>query len=92
MRTERLTILVSPEEKAAITARARELGLSAGETLRLAFQAAGQTPMDDAFLEAFVADVEKTMEQTQARIDAAMSSTEAVLAELRAGRRSAMAA
>ena len=92
MRTERLTILVSPEEKAAIKARARELGLSVGETLRFAFQAAGQTSLDDAFLEAFVADVERTMEQTQARIDATLASTEAVIAELRASRTPAMAA
>ena len=92
MRTERLTILVSPEEKAAITARARELGMSVGETLRFAFQAAGQASPDDAFLEAFVADVEQTMEQTQARIDAALTSTEAIIAELRATRRPALAA
>lgn len=92
MRTERLTILVSPEEKAAITARARELGLSVGETLRFAFQAAGHTSADDAVLEAFVADIERTMEQTQARIDAALASTEAVLAELRSARAPAMAA
>ena len=92
MRKERLTILVSADEKAAITARARELGFSVGETLRLAFQAAGHAPLDDAFLDAFAADVEQTMTQAEARIDAALASAEGVLAELRASRRPATAA
>ena len=92
MRTERLTILVSPEEKGAITTRARELGLSVGETLRLAFVGSGDLTADDVFLRAFVDDAEKTLAQTEARIDAALTSAEAVLAELRASRSPAMAA
>jgi hypothetical protein len=36
VKTERMTILVTPEQKAAITARAESLGLSAGEMLRRA--------------------------------------------------------
>ena len=79
MRTERLTILVSPQEKAAIAARAKELGLSVGETLRFAFQAAGQTSVDDAFLEAFMADVERTMEATQVRIDESLGDVARVV-------------
>ena len=38
MKTERMTILVTPEQKAAITARAESLGLSAGEMLRRAVE------------------------------------------------------
>ena len=36
MKSERMTILVTPEQKAAITARAESLGLSTGEMLRRA--------------------------------------------------------
>jgi hypothetical protein len=92
MLSERLTILVSPEEKAAIVARASELGLSAGETLRLAFRTFGRLSPDDAVLEAFAADVETTLAETEARIDAVLDSAERTLAELRAGREAALAA
>ena len=57
-----------------------------GETLRLAFAGAGDFSADDAFLQAFVDDAEQTLAQTEARIDAALASAEAVLAELRASR------
>jgi len=36
LKTDRLTVLVSPEEKAALVARAKGLGLSAGEMIRRA--------------------------------------------------------
>jgi hypothetical protein len=38
VKTERMTILVTPEQKAAITARAQRLGLSTGEMLRRAVE------------------------------------------------------
>ena len=87
MRTERVTILASAPEKAAIAAKAQELGLSVGETLRLAFGSFRDGPVDDAFLNAFAADAEATLIEAEARIDAALASVEATLAEVRAGRR-----
>ena len=48
MKTARMTILLTPEQKAAIQARAESLGLSTGELLRRAVETYGTNPTDDA--------------------------------------------
>ena len=55
MKTERMTILVTPEQKAAILARAERLGLSAGEMVRRAVESydpAAGSDEDQAVLDA----------------------------------------
>ena len=52
MKTERMTILVTPKEKAAILARAQGLGLSAGEMVRRAVESYKAAEEDEIVLNA----------------------------------------
>jgi hypothetical protein len=52
MKTERMIVLVTPEQKAAILTRAQSLGLSAGEMVRRAVESYEPTRADEAALDA----------------------------------------
>ncbi len=84
MRTQRLTILVSEEEKRLMTEKARGLGMSVGEMLRFAYRSFGGASFDDVFLEGLAEKVEESMAEAEANIDRALASAERTLAELRA--------
>lgn len=68
MKTERMTLLIAPADKAAITARAEGLGLSVSELVRQA--ALGYDPEDAAIR----AEVEALLPEAAAAIDR-MSAT-----------------
>jgi hypothetical protein len=70
MKTERMTLLISPADKAAITARAEGLGLSVSELMRTA--ALDFDPeIDDkqAQLEALLGEIEAALDRIDANID-----------------------
>lgn len=48
MKTARMTILLTPDQKAAIHARAERLGISTGEMVRRAVDSYGQVAANDA--------------------------------------------
>lgn len=89
-RSQRLTFLVTPEEKQAISAKAAELGTTSSEVVRLAFDHfALQTrfsPEEERRLEAVAAELTAAVAQTRDKLDQAIADTRAALAELRAER------
>lgn len=85
MRTERLTVLMAPAEKAAIAARAAKLGVSSGEFVRLATQNFDESELDAA-LEALAEELEQAMPRMQANL----GSIEKSIAEARASVREAL--
>ena len=75
MRTARVTVLMRPEEKAEIEARAAFLGMSSGEYIRLAVDNYEKvTPEQEAELEALVAEVNRAVPKMAEAIDS-MSRT-----------------
>ncbi|MGE5567167.1 MAG: hypothetical protein ACM3YN_13565 [Parcubacteria group bacterium] len=91
MKTERLTILVTPEEKAAMTARAAEMHVSTSEMLRLAFDAF-EEPTNQQLLDALGKELQAAAARAHTRLDEANRTVEQVLGELRASRQSRAAA
>jgi hypothetical protein len=69
--TERVTVLMSPAEKALFADRARQAGLSLGEFFRRA-AATYQVAEDDDLLEGLLAQMQKTTLQAEAAIEAAL--------------------
>lgn len=78
MRSERLTILVTPDEKAAMTKMADRLKMSVGELLRYGFELAQEigSPAD---LEALAAHVSRDMDRTARLLDEANAALEETL-------------
>ena len=68
MRSERLTILVTPDEKAAMSKVAAGFKMSLGELLRYGFELA-QEMGSPADLEAFAKSVAADMQRASARLD-----------------------
>jgi hypothetical protein len=66
LKTERMTLLISPADKAAITARADGLGMSVSELVRKA--ALGYDPEEEA-IEAMLPEVEAAIERMHASFD-----------------------
>lgn len=91
MKTERLTILVTPQEKAAMTAKAAAMNVSTSEMLRLAFDAF-EEPANQQLLSALADQLQRAVAAAHARLDEANATVEGVLAELRAGREARAAA
>jgi len=91
--TQRIPVLVTPEEKEHIANLAREAGLSMGEFFRQA--AAAYRPSEDAaFLEGMIAQINKSAAMAEAAVDetlafVAASNERIVQMELRAARRPA---
>lgn len=85
MRSERLTILVTPDERAAIASRADRLGVSSSEVLRLAFGAYEEFP-DREELELLAGTLEETVKDLRASLAEARREAAVTLAEFRAGK------
>ncbi|MDO9371196.1 MAG: hypothetical protein Q7U07_01185 [Gammaproteobacteria bacterium] len=64
MKTERMVILVTPEQKRAITQRAKTLKLSTGEIVRRAMESY-RPGNDDALLNALADELEKSSKQAR---------------------------
>ena len=86
MKTERITVLVTPEQKAAILARAQSLGLSAGEVVRRAVESyessAVDTKDDEAVLNALADELFVAAKSARAALNEANSEIQATLREL----------
>ena len=86
MKTERLVILVTPEQKQAIMARAKSLNLSASEIMRRSVE--GFRPSDEeAVLAALADELERSARATRKALTAARNEVRQTLDALAARRR-----
>ena len=77
MKSARITILVSEEEKADIGARAAEMKIPTGELLRRAV--ASYEPEDESEeLEALASEFERIVKQTESKLDHAIEKLASV--------------
>ncbi|MBI3146851.1 MAG: hypothetical protein HYZ18_16660 [Pseudogulbenkiania sp.] len=74
--TERIPVLVTPQEKSRIAAMAKAAGLSMGEYLRRAADSYAPSE-DEAILEGMIEQMAKTTAQASAAIDDALAYVEA---------------
>lgn len=74
--TQRIPVLVTPDEKARIAQQANAAGLSMGEYLRRA-ATAYQPSEDERLLEGMIEQMSKTTAQASAAIDEALAFVEA---------------
>ncbi len=74
--TDRIPVLVTPDEKSRIAKRAKAAGLSTGEFLRRA-AAAFHPSEDDALLAGMIDQMNKTTAQAGEAIDQALAFVEA---------------
>jgi len=79
MKTERLTILVTPAQKAAIARRARSLNLSASEVVRRAVESYKRGGEDAAILSALASDLYQAARGARQAMKAAMDEVNATL-------------
>ncbi len=78
MRSERVTVLMKPEEKAALEARAAKRGVSSGEYLRLAVDNFEKIPEEqEAELAALVAEVNQVVPKIRDSLDRSSERLEA---------------
>jgi hypothetical protein len=73
MKTARMTILVTPEQKASINKRAKQLKLSAGEVIRRAVDSYSSTIEDEAVLSALAHELEHSVKQARGALREALS-------------------
>ncbi|MDE3009679.1 MAG: ribbon-helix-helix protein, CopG family [Pseudomonadota bacterium] len=74
--TQRIPVLVTPEEKERIASMARQAGLSMGEYLRRA-AAAFRPTEDEAVLAGMIEQMTRTAARAEAAIDEALAFVEA---------------
>jgi hypothetical protein len=85
MKTERMTILVTPEQKAAILARAERLGVSAGEMVRRAVESydpAAGSDEDQAVLDALADELFAAAEAARTALREADEELQSTLKQL----------
>ena len=86
MKTERLVILVTPEQKRAIAQRAKSLDVSVAELLRRS--AAGYTEgADDATLALLAGQMQRAVKESRAALRLALAEAETTLVQLGRSRR-----
>ena len=91
MKTERLVILVTPEQKRALAHRAKALDLSVAELVRRS--AEGLRPgADEHVLSALADELQRSVKESRAALRAALAETQATLAQLGKGRKERKAA
>lgn len=82
MRSERVTVLLSPEEKARLAQRAASLQIPIGELMRRAV--AGYDPeADTAELEALADELERAVDAAEASLDKALAKLDEFYKEKR---------
>ena len=79
MKTERMTILVTPAQKTSITRKARALQLSAGEVVRRAVESYRGDGDEEAVLRAMAEDLYRAAREARAAMKAAREEVEATL-------------
>lgn len=78
MKTERMTILVTPDQKRAITALAKKLKLSAGEVIRRAVE--GYRPNEEEMvLNALADELDRAVKEARKSIKEALHETQRTL-------------
>lgn len=88
MKTERMTVLVTPEQKAAILTRAQSLGLSAGEMVRRAVESYEPKKEDEAALNALGAALQAAAKDARKALAEARRELGVTLDQLGRNRRS----
>ncbi|MCC6472840.1 MAG: hypothetical protein IT514_03750 [Burkholderiales bacterium] len=86
MRTERLVILVTPEEKRALAERAKAFDVSVGELLRRSAREPG-SGADEPTLAALAAELRRAVKESRAALRAALTEAESTLSQLSARRK-----
>ena len=87
MKTERVTLLTSPDFKAYLGAEAAREGVSVAELVRSRCE--HQPDADEAMLAALAAELRKAVGEAQASLRGGLAEAEAVLSELRERRQAA---
>jgi cell division protein ZapA (FtsZ GTPase activity inhibitor) len=82
MKTERLVVLVTPEQKRSITRNAKSLDMSVAELLRRSAEGFG-AGADDAALGALARQLQIAVKESRAALRAALAEAEATVAQLR---------
>jgi hypothetical protein len=86
MKSARMTILVTPEQKAVIHDRARTLGVSTGEMVRRAVESyepsANGSTENEALLNALASELRLAAKEAKAALDAANREVQATLKQL----------
>jgi hypothetical protein len=86
LKTERLTVLVSPEEKATLHARAEALSISTGEMIRraaLAYRPSDQAAESEIVLEALADELIAAAKEARQALNSAEKELRATLRTLR---------
>lgn len=86
LKTERLAVLVSPEEKATLHARAEALGISTGEMIRraaLAYRPSDQAAESEIVLEALADELIAAAKEARQALNSAEKELRATLRTLR---------
>lgn len=86
MKTARMTVLVTPEQKASIIARAESLGVSTGEMVRRAVElyepSAGRAGEDEALLNALADELFAAARSARAALSEANREIQTTLKQL----------
>lgn len=88
MKTERITILLTPQQKEVIQAKAKRHKLSAGEVVRRAVEGY-QTETDEAMLAALAEELERSVKEARVALKAALAETRETLDHLEKSRSAA---
>jgi len=81
MKTERMTILLTPQQKHAINVKAQRLNLSAGEVVRRAVEQYRENE-DEALLAALADELERSVREARAALKTALEETRGTLEHL----------
>lgn len=77
LRSQRMTVLLTPEAKDAIEVRAASLGITASELARRAIESY-EPEHDAAALQALAEELSRVVEATEAKVDAACAELAAM--------------
>lgn len=91
MKTERLVILVTPEQKRAIANRAKSLDVSVAELVRRSAEGFG-SGVDEVTLAALASELQKAVKESRAALRAALAEAQATLAQIGKRRKQRQAA
>ena len=78
MKTERMTILLTPQQKEAIRAKAKRFNLSAGEVVRRAVEGY-QAHSDETLLTTLAEELERSAKEARAALKSALAETRETL-------------
>ena len=84
VKTERVTLLTSPDFKAFLNAEAQREGVSVAELVRTRCER--RPTEEEVVLAALTGELNKAVEEAKAALKGGLDEAQAVLAELRAGR------